>query len=190
MNFRELIEDKYRLVMLFFLASEAIFFAFLITAYVYFHGAVKGGGPDAHNSLELLTTGIYTVILLSSSATMHLAGRAYKRKRSSISLWLGITIACGVIFLYGEMSEYMRLLHRNVTISRNLFGSTYYTLTGFHAAHVTVGLILLSFLLLMALQGNLMPGRSSGMETVSYYWHFVDIVWIAVFSTVYLWSTR
>lgn len=171
------------------MASEAIFFAFLITAYVFFHGAVKGG-RSPHNSLDVKSTGIYTIILLSSSATIHLAGRAYKRKHRSISMWLGVTIACGMVFLYGEINEYLRLLHQNVTVSRNLFGSTYYTLTGFHAAHVTVGLVLLSSLLFMAVRGDLMDGKGKGMETISYYWHFVDIVWVAVFSTVYLWSTR
>ena len=184
-----LVEDKYRLMMLFFLASEGIFFAFLITAYVYFHSAVRQG-PNAHTSLDVLTTGIYTIVLLSSSGTIYLAERAFKRRLKGIALWIAVTMVCGAVFLYGEISEYMRLLHQDISISRNVWGSTYYTLTGFHAAHVTIGLFLLGMLLIMALDGDLDSGTGSSMTAISYYWHFVDIVWVAVFSTIYLWSTR
>lgn len=189
MTASEFFSNKTRLAMVLFLASEAIFFAFLITAYVFYHGAVQNG-PDAHNSLDVVTTGIYTAVLLSSSVTIFFAERALKRNRKGTSLWLGVTILCGLVFLFGEMREYTRLLRQNITISRNLFGSTYYTVTGFHAAHVAIGILLLSILLLLSLRGGIKERGHIGVEVISYYWHFVDVIWIAVFSIIYLWSTR
>ncbi|MEO8726471.1 MAG: cytochrome c oxidase subunit 3 [Acidobacteriaceae bacterium] len=189
MTSSEFFGNKTRLAVLLFLASEGIFFAFLITGYVFYHGAVKNG-PDAHNSLDVLKTGIYTIILLSSSATIYMAERALKRKQKGFSFWMGITVVCGLVFLFGEMREYMRLLQQNVTISRNLFGSTYYTVTGFHAAHVTIGIILMGILLLLSFRGGIKEKDHIGVEVISYYWHFVDVVWVAVFSVIYLWSTR
>ena len=181
--------NKTRLGMLLFLGSEMIFFIFLISAYIYYHGNVKGG-PTAHSSLDPLKTGIYTVILLSSSGTIWLAERAFRRQSRAFPIWMAVTILCGITFLYGEIREYMKMLHQDITITRNVFGSTYFTLTGFHAAHVTIGLLLLSTLLGLSLRDRLRKGHGAAVESISYYWHFVDLVWAVVFSTIYLWSTR
>lgn len=181
--------NKTRFGMLLFLGSETVFFIFLITAYIYYHGDVKGG-PTAHSSLDPMKTGIYTAILLSSSGTIYFAEKAFRKASRGFHWWMAGTILCGATFLYGEMSEYSSMLHKDITISRNVFGSTYFTLTGFHAAHVTVGLILLSTLLGLSISGRLRAEHQAAVESVSYYWHFVDIVWAAVFSTIYLWSTR
>lgn len=189
MKAAELFGDKTRLGMLLFLASEAVFFIFLIVAYIYYHGDVIGG-PTAKSSLDPVKTGVFTIILLSSSATIWMAERAFRKRSKAFHYWMAGTIACGGVFLYGEISEYMKMLHKDVTISRNVFGSTFFTLTGFHALHVTVGLIMMSILLALSLKDRLRVRHGVAVQSISYYWHFVDIVWAAVFSTIYLWSTR
>ncbi len=181
--------NKTRFAMLLFLGSESVFFIFLIVAYIYYHGDVRSG-PTAHSSLDPVKTGIYTAILLSSSGTIWLAERAFRRGSSAFRWWIAATIACGATFLCGEMKEYAKMLHEDITISRNVFGSTYFTLTGFHAAHVTVGLLLMCVLLGLSIRNRLREDHGEAVESISYYWHFVDLVWAAVFSTIYLWSTR
>lgn len=184
-----LMQDKIRLGVLLFLASEAVFFAFLIVAYVYSQPS-EIQGPTARSSLIPWKTGLYTIALLSSSGTIYMAERSLDRHLRKTLLWLAATILLGAIFLFGEMREYASLLHKDITISRNLFGSTYFTLTGFHAIHVTLGLLMLLTLLALLLARKLGPNRRTSFKAISYYWHFVDIVWVAVFSTVYLWSAR
>ena len=97
-----------------------------------------------------------------------------------------VTILLGAIFLFGQGMEWSALIKKNVTISSGLFGTTFFTLTGFHGFHVFVGLIMLSVLLGLALAGDFRNQQSSAVETVSLYWHFVDAVWIVIFSIVYL----
>lgn len=184
-----LLQKKTLLAVLLFISSEAIFFACLIAAYVYYASA-SPNGPNAHKVLDPLKTGFYTACLLSSSLTVYFAERAQRKGKPGLSRWLAGTMFLGAVFLYGEMQEYRKLLHENVTVSRNLFGSTYYTLTGFHALHVTVGLILLGTMLVISLKRKIFKPQQSALECISYYWHFVDVVWIAVFSVVYLWSTQ
>jgi heme/copper-type cytochrome/quinol oxidase subunit 3 len=184
-----LLHKKSLLAILLFISSEAIFFACLIAAYVYYATA-SPNGPNAHKVLDPLKTGFYTACLLSSSITVYFAERAHRKGKPGLSRWLAGTMLLGAIFLYGEMQEYRKLLHENVTVSRNLFGSTYYTLTGFHALHVTIGLILLGIMLVISLRRKMFEPQGSALECISYYWHFVDVVWVAVFSVVYLWSTQ
>ena len=183
------LQKPVRFATLLFIGSEVIFFACLIAAYVYYTGA-SPDGPNAHNVLDPLKTGIYSVFLLSSSVTVWLAERALRLGKRGQSLWLGATMLLGIVFLYGEMQEYRKLLKENVTVSRDLFGSTYYTLTGFHALHVTAGLILLGVALTASLRKQTGRPQRDALECISYYWHFVDVVWVAVFCSVYLWSTR
>lgn len=184
-----LLQKKTLLAVLLFISSEAIFFGCLIAAYVYYASA-SPNGPNAQKVLDPLKTGFYTACLLSSSVTVYFAERAQRKGKPGISLWLAGTMLLGAVFLYGEMQEYRKLLNENVTVSRNLFGSTYYTLTGFHALHVTVGIILLGTMLVISLKKKMHKPQQSALECISYYWHFVDVVWVAVFSVVYLWSTR
>lgn len=185
----DLLQKKTLLATLIFVSSEAIFFACLIAAYVYY-ATSSPLGPNAQKVLDPLKTGFYTACLLSSSLTVFLAERAQRNRKPGLSRWLAATMGLGAIFLYGEMHEYHKLLNENVTISRNLFGSTYYTLTGFHALHVTMGLILLGIMLVISLKKKMFKPQQSALECISYYWHFVDVVWVAVFSVVYLWSTQ
>lgn len=190
MKLTEFFQESSRLGTFLFIFTETVFFIFLITAYIYYHVDVGAGGATANSSLNPVRTGIFTIILLSSSATVYMAERAFRKKKRSFRAWLALTIACGIAFLYGELTEYVEMLHHDVSISRNVFGSTFFTLTGFHAAHVTFGLIMLTTLLLLSFNNKLRERHGIAVENISWYWHFVDLVWAAVFSTVYLWSTR
>ena len=189
MSVKPLLEDKVRLGVLLFLISEAIFFVFLVVAYIYSQPS-EISGPTARNSLIPWKTGIYTVFLLLSSGTIYLAERALEKTRTGFTLWMSTTILLGGVFLFGKMREYSSLLHKDISISRNLFGSTYFTLTGFHAIHVTLGLMMLITLLSLIVTGRLGANQETSFKAVSYYWHFVDLVWVMVFSVVYLWSAR
>lgn len=179
--------DPNKLAMILFLISEGTFFAFLIIAYVYFHGVTKTG-PTAANSLDPVKTGIFTVFLLASSFTAWRAEKNLRRGRPMrFRSWLMVTIALGVVFLYGQGSEYFHLYHDDVTMGRNIFGTTFFTLTGFHGLHVLLGIIALSILLSLTLAGEFRT-HSSAVSTVTLYWHFVDWVWVVIFSVIYLWA--
>ncbi len=180
--------DINRFAMLLFLLSEAAFFAFLIIAYVYFHGAVTSG-PSASNSLDPLKSGMYTVALLASSFTVWRAEKNYDCGRGrAFAGWLLLTILLGAVFLFGQGREYIHLYRLNVTVSRNIFGTSFFTLTGFHGLHVFLGLIALTILFGIALADKSSARQSSAVRTIATYWHFVDWVWVVIFSIVYLWA--
>jgi heme/copper-type cytochrome/quinol oxidase subunit 3 len=164
-----------------FIASEAIFFAFLIAAYIYFSGAVVHG-PSARNSLDPPRTLLFTICLVASSGTLWFGERRLTAgDRAGYRMWLGATIVLGAVFITGQALEYAGLIGKSITPARNLFGATFFTLTGFHGFHVVCGLIALSVLL------GLGPSKAApGLGAVSLYWHFVDLVWIVIFSLVYL----
>jgi heme/copper-type cytochrome/quinol oxidase subunit 3 len=180
---------KSKLGVITFIASEANFFLLLIFAYVYYHGSTSGG-PGAAGSLDRLAAGFNTVFLLASSATMWRAERSLRGEGapSGLPLWLLATIVLGAIFLFGQGREYAHLIRQNVTISRDLFGASFFTLTGFHGLHVLIGLITLSIVFGLSLAGDFSKGRSDAVEAVALYWHFVDAVWIVIFSIIYLWT--
>lgn len=177
--------DTAKLAMWVFIASEAVFFAFLIAAYVYYYAAVVHG-PKASNSLNPPRTFIFTICLLASSGTLQMAERRLTRDRGGVRPWLGATILLGAVFLFGQALEYTGLIAKSITPERNLFGATFFTLTGFHGLHVFCGLICLSVLFGLTFKGDFGPRRVSGFGAVSMYWHFVDAVWIVIFSLVYV----
>ena len=182
------VTDRNKLGMWLFLGSEAVFFTLLILAYVFYRSRWVDGdnGPTA-DILPFGPTVFFSICLFASSATIWLAERSLRRGRhGGMRLWLGITILLGVVFLFGQAREYQNLFEENVTISTGLFGTTFFTLTGFHGLHVLVGLIALA--IIWALSGGIRGPHSSALESTSVYWHFVDVVWIAVFSVVYLWG--
>jgi len=177
-----------RMMVGFFVASESFFFLMLILAYVNFHGS-QVDGPTAVNSLNPIVTGIFSLFLLASSFTIWLAGKSLKNKNHRmLKFWLLVTILFGAIFIFGQGMEWAGLIEKNITISRNVFGTTFFSLTGFHGFHVCVGLIMLSILLVLALFGDFKGPKSDAVECISIYWHFVDGVWIVVFSVIYLWA--
>ena len=179
--------NKNKMAMVLFIASEAIFFSMLVAAYVYFHIGPQQG-PGAADVLNPYKTGFYSVCLFSSSYTIWRAGCNREASRRRTAGWLVATIILGMAFLFGEAREWDDMIHRNVTISRDLFGTSFFTLTGFHGLHVTVGLIMLGTLLGMTLLGRSDEPRWDAMESVSLYWHFVDAVWVVIFTVVYLWA--
>lgn len=176
--------DTPRLAVAAFLLSEAVFFGFLIAAYVYFYPASSGA---ARNNLDPPRTLIFTFCLLASSGTMWLAERHLRaNRRGAFRLWLGITIALGAIFLVGQGLEYAGLISKAVTPERNLFGATFFTLTGFHGFHVLCGLVSLSALMALTFRGTFGDSARRGAGAIALYWHFVDAVWIVIFSLIYL----
>jgi cytochrome c oxidase subunit III len=174
--------------MLAFLLSEVAFFSTLITTYIVFLRETKVADPSPAEVFHLPLVLIGTACLLSSSVTIHLAEGAMRRGNRSgfLGLW-GLTILLGAAFLVCTGIEWHDLIwNYQLTIGRNLFGSTYFTLVGFHALHVTIGLILLSSVFLLAVRRQISAENFTGAEVISWYWHFVDGVWIVVFSLVYL----
>ena len=165
--------------------AESAIFTIFVVAYLFYVGkSITGPTPR-----EVLETPIfYTICLLSSSLTIHFAEKLLERGRRGVflGLWL-LTIVLGGLFLYGTGQEWHRLIYEHgLTISTNLFGTTYYSLVGLHAFHVTAGLILLSVVLFFGLAGRVGPEQSARVDVLSMYWHFVDAVWIVVFTVVYV----
>ena len=181
--------NRIRLAMLLFVASEAVFFMLLIVAYVVYH-ATSPSAADASRYLDIPKTAVFTACLIISSFTMRHAGIRFRtgRRRPALA-WLLATIALGTIFLIGQGIEYVSLISKDVIISRDLFGTTFFTLTGFHGLHVFIGLIMLGTLFGLELKRGV-TGPSQAVEGVSIYWHFVDAVWLVIFPVVYLWVLR
>jgi cytochrome c oxidase subunit 3/cytochrome o ubiquinol oxidase subunit 3 len=165
--------------------AESAIFTIFVVAYLYYAGKSMTG-PTPREVLE--TPIFYTICLLSSSLTIHFASRLLERGSRGVFLgfWF-LTILLGGLFLFGTGREWHRLIYgHGLTISTNLFGTTYYSLVGLHAFHVTVGLILLSAVFLFGLAGRVGREQSARVEVLSMYWHFVDGVWIVVFTVVYI----
>jgi cytochrome c oxidase subunit 3 len=167
------------------IVAEAAIFTIFVVAYLYYVGKSLSG-PTPREVLE--TPILFTICLLSSSLTVHLARTALERgaRGAFAGLWL-LTIALGTAFLFGTGQEWYRLIYEHgLTISTNLFGTTYYSLVGLHAFHVMVGLTLMAIVALFALTGYVGREHSARIGVLSLYWHFVDVVWIVVFAVVYV----
>ena len=165
--------------------AESAIFTIFVVAYLFYVGKSLTG-PTPREVLE--TPIFYTICLLSSSLTIHFAGKFLERGRRGafLSLWL-LTIVLGGLFMYGTGQEWHRLIYEHgLTISTNLFGTTYYSLVGLHAFHVTAGLVMLSIVLLFGLANRVGTEQSARVEVLSLYWHFVDAVWVVVFTVVYV----
>jgi cytochrome c oxidase subunit 3 len=180
-------EWRGRVGMMCLLLSEASFFAVFVVAYLFYIGA-SPSGPQPRDVLDLGVVLVNTACLLSSSLTIVLALRALRRKRSRrFAAWWAATAVLGAEFLAGTAREWHRLISRDdLTLSSNLFGTTFYTLVGAHAAHVTAGLVVILLVLVLALRGRVSAEHGARLELVSWYWHFVDAVWVVVFTSVYL----
>lgn len=178
--------ETVKVAMAVFILSEAVFFGFLIAAYIYFLPAVVRG-PSPSNSLDPPRTLIFTICLLASSATMSIAEhRLAAEHKQGFRMWLAATIVLGALFIFGQAMEYTGLIGKNITPERNLFGATFFTLTGFHGFHVLCGLVSLCVMLSLTFSRNFGHKEIVGLGAVSIYWHFVDAVWIVIFSLVYL----
>jgi cytochrome c oxidase subunit 3/cytochrome o ubiquinol oxidase subunit 3 len=165
--------------------AESAIFTIFVVAYLYYVGKSLTG-PTPRDVLEVPV--FFTICLLSSSLTIHFAGRSLERdsRGAFLGLWL-LTIALGALFLYGTGREWRRLIYeKGLTISTNLFGTTYYSLVGLHAFHVTAGLVMLFAVLMFGLAGRVGRDQSVRIGVLSMYWHFVDSVWVVVFTVVYI----
>jgi cytochrome c oxidase subunit 3 len=165
--------------------TETSLFSIFVVAYLFYLGKSLTG-PTPREVLELPV--FSTICLLSSSLTITLAERAFKNEREGLFkiLWLS-TVGLAAIFLSMTALEWHRLIYeKGLTISTNLFGTTFYSLVGLHASHVVVGLCLLLLVFIFSLTGHLAPMHRERIQMVSWYWHFVDAVWVVVFTVVYV----
>jgi cytochrome c oxidase subunit III len=167
------------------IAAESAIFVIFMVAYIFYIGRSLSG-PTPREVLEVPI--LNTVCLLSSSITIHFAMRPLRQgKMLAFKLFWFLTLALGAKFLIGTGIEWHHLIYqRGLTITTNLFGTTYYSLVGLHAFHVLVGLVGLTIVMLFALTSKLHPQQSEKVDVFSLYWHFVDVVWVAVFTTVYI----
>jgi cytochrome c oxidase subunit III len=176
---------KGKVAMACLIIAESAIFTIFVVAYLFYLGKSLIG-PTPSEVLE--TPLFYTICLLSSSLTIHFASRFLERGKPDafLGLWF-LTIVLGGLFLFGTGREWHRLIYeRGLTISTNLFGTTYYSLVGLHATHVTVGLLMLGIVLLFGLAGRVGQEHSARVDVLSLYWHFVDAVWVVVFTVVYV----
>lgn len=167
------------------ITAESAMFLIFVVAYIFYLGkSLSGPTPQQVLSLPILTT----ICLLSSSITVHLSVLALgKRSQVGFLGWLGGTILLGLIFLAGTAREWHELIYeKGLTIRTNLFGTTFYSLVGLHATHVVVGLSLLLVVLVLGLFGKVSEEHVHQYHTLSLYWHFVDVVWVVVFTVVYV----
>jgi cytochrome c oxidase subunit 3/cytochrome o ubiquinol oxidase subunit 3 len=168
-----------------FLGSEAIFFGSMIATFLLYRNTTDGG--PGTEIFDIPFTSASSFVLLMSSLTMVLGLNAYERKdMRGTRIWLVATALLGATFLAGQIYEFTEFYHKGLTPQTSPFGSAFYMLTGFHGAHVAVGVLLLMAMVLLGRQGRLYPDRGLNVELVGLYWHFVDIVWIVIFTVVYL----
>jgi cytochrome c oxidase subunit III len=172
--------------MLLFIASEVMFFGGLFATYFNARASATGawGPPEGAHELDLPLAAVLTAILVSSSFTMQFGVWAIRRGDiGKLRMWTAITLGLGILFLAGQLYDYSTL---GFGIADGVFGTVFYTLTGFHGAHVFGGVVGLTIVLARALRGQFSARNHVAVEAVSMYWHFVDVVWIGVFSTIYL----
>jgi len=178
--------DNRKLGMWAFLGSECLFFGSLIATYLLYRGrSIQGPYPE--DVYDIPYTSVSSGILLMSSLTMVLALHEIQRgDHRRFRAWLLATALLGITFVGGQVFEFTVFVREGLTLSRNLFGSSFFLLTGFHGAHVTMGILMLLSLYGMSLAGRLPAERALRVELVGLYWHFVDVVWIVIFTVVYL----
>ena len=173
--------------MVLFIASEVMFFGGLFGAYFTIRSAATQWPPEGTPHLETWYAAILTTILVSSSVTMQFGVWAIRKNDSRrLMLWLAVSLLLGLCFLAGQANEYRMLIGEGMTLSSGVFGSTFFTLTGFHGAHVAGGAAFILIVLLRARSGQFTARYHDTVEMASYYWHFVDVVWLGLFSTIYL----
>ena len=173
--------------MVLFIASEVMFFGGLFGAYFTIRSAATQWPPEGTPHLETWYAAVLTTILVSSSVTMQFGVWAIRRNdQRKLMLWLAVSLLLGLCFLAGQANEYRMLIEEGMTLSSGVFGSTFFTLTGFHGAHVAGGAAFILIVLLRARSGQFTARYHDTVEMASYYWHFVDVVWLGLFSTIYL----
>ena len=188
--------DNRKLLMWLFLGSECLFFGSFIAAYLLYRGRSEGppfpsdtvyNGVSYDGLYDIPFTSVSAFILLMSSVSMVLALAAIQRGNvRNMQIWLFTTAFLGILFISGQAYEFTEFNHHGLSLSANLFGTTFFVLTGFHGAHVTVGVLILLSIFVGSLRGKIKQKDSLNVELAGLYWHFVDIVWIVIFTLVYL----
>jgi heme/copper-type cytochrome/quinol oxidase subunit 3 len=175
-----------KLAMWVFLGSDCLLFGALISTYLLLrHRSVTGPGPE--DVFDIPFTSVSSFVLLMSSLTMALAvGAIHRGDLRRCRTYLATTALLGATFIAGQVYEFTGFYNEGLGYTTNIFGSAFYTLTGFHGVHVSVGIVLLMSLFVMSLRGSLDVSRAETVEIFGLYWHFVDIVWILIFTIVYL----
>jgi heme/copper-type cytochrome/quinol oxidase subunit 3 len=169
-----------------FLASDCMFFGTLIATYMVYKNRSLDG-PLPRETFDVPYTSVSAFVLLLSSLTMVLALAAIQKgQERRMRVWLSATALLGCVFLGGQFYEFTTFYKDGLTLSRNLFGSTFFTLTGFHGTHVAIGVFWLLSLVAQSVRGRLHTEHSLFVEIAGLYWHYVDIVWILIFTLVYL----
>jgi cytochrome c oxidase subunit III len=178
-----------KVAMILVILTESALFIIFVIAYLFYIGKSLVP-PYPHQLLEFPWLG--SILLFGSSGTIMVAERHLKKGSiERFHLWWGITLACGVGFLFWTASEWLKFIyHDGLTISTNLFGTTFYSLVGLHASHVIVGAILLSIILIASLRGQIQHRHHENIEIISWYWHFVDCVWAILVTVVYIISAN
>jgi cytochrome c oxidase subunit 3/cytochrome o ubiquinol oxidase subunit 3 len=177
-----------KLGMWMFLGSECLLFGGLISTYLLYRNRIQPGqGPGPRDVFDIPFTSVSSFVLLMSSLTMVLALAAIQRgDHRRTRTWLLTTALLGATFISGQVYEFTTFVREGLGFTTNIFGSAFFTLTGFHGVHVTVGIIMLMSLFTMSMRGRLPQERAETVEIVGLYWHFVDVVWIVIFTLVYL----
>ncbi len=169
-----------------FLGSEVLLFGSLITTFLLYRTRI-GDGPGAEEIFDIPFTSVSSFILLMSSLTMVMAHHSASRKDwRQMRVWLLATGMLGMVFLAGQVFEFTEFVEEGLTVTTSPFGSSFFVLTGFHGAHVAVGVLMLLATAFMSFTGRLRDGEGMNVEIIGLYWHFVDIVWIVIFTVVYL----
>jgi cytochrome c oxidase subunit 3 len=172
------------LAMVLFIASEVMFFGGLFAAYFNLRADATEWPPAGLEHLHITLPAVFTGILVLSSVTMQLGVFAIRRgNRKALTRWVSLTLVLGLVFLAGQIYDYSTL---DFTIRDGIYGTTFFTLTGFHGAHVFAGAIYLFIVLIRSTTGQFSREHHAAVEGCSMYWHFVDIVWIGLFSTLYI----
>ncbi len=170
-----------------FLASECLLFGALISTYLLFKGQSRPGTLRPKDVFDIPYTSVSSFVLLMSSLTMVLALAAIQRgDHRRTRIWILTTALLGASFVAGQAYEFTTFVRDGLNLRVNLFGSSFFVLTGFHGAHVTIGVLMLLSLYSLSLKGKLPESKAETVELVGLYWHFVDIVWIVIFTVVYL----
>jgi heme/copper-type cytochrome/quinol oxidase subunit 3 len=176
-----------KLAMWTFLGSECLLFGGLISTFLLYKHNNLGGGPIPHDLYDIELTSISSFVLLMSSLTMVLAVSAIQRgDQVRMRLWLITTAVLGTVFISGQVFEFQKFVTEGMGFTTNAASSAFFTLTGFHGVHVTLGIVMLLSTVTLSLRGRIPQSRAESVEIVGLYWHFVDVVWVLIFTIVYL----
>lgn len=176
-----------KLAMWVFLGSECLLFGGLISTFLLYREITPKVGPTIASLYDIPYTSVSSFVLLMSSLTMVLAVSAIKRgDQRTTRVWLFTTALLGASFVAGQVYEFTVFYREGLGYTTNLQGSSFFTLTGFHGVHVSIGIVMLLSLVVLSLRGRLGPEKAETVEIIGLYWHFVDVVWIVIFTIVYL----